>query len=195
MTLSLSDMVNLKPNSSFQNLCHVDAGAGSGLTAGLRKYNLLFIGHYTKLYAENKRAAVTALKIVKFVLDLFICPILGTLALLGVGINAIHVRLNNHSFHSTLKKALQSSNTVTKIAKSLYENHILILHKIKSTLADLNQEIKQVSRRGLFIAKGVVGNATSLSDTPKFYTSISTVEATNQDSIKRALMFVNPLTK
>lgn len=191
---------NIKPNSAFQNLYQVEAGGGSGLTAGLRKYNLHFMGQYIKLAMLNKKGALTALKIFKFVLDVFVYPVLATVALLGVGINALHVRLNNHSFHRTLKKAIESSTSVTRTAKSLYQEGNLSTQsynnpfgmgpRIKRSLLDANKAFMAVSRQGLFVAQTkltVIGG--------DFFVTIATLNTMNQDAQKKILNVVYSVVK
>lgn len=184
------DYGNLKPNSRFQNLYHVNAGRGSGLTAGLRKYNLYFTGQYIKLHDLSKRAAATALKIVKFVLDLFIFPVLGTLALLGVAINALHVKRNNQSFHTTLKKALQCSIKVTRTSAS-FKGSIDI--RSSCTPEDLNKAIKETTHEGRFIRRVRVYE--TFVYMPRLDVSIATHTTPNQDQLKEILKRVNSRPK
>lgn len=183
MTLPQIDMGDLKPNSTFQNLFHVEAGGGSKLTAGLRKYNLHFTAQHLKLMTQNKRSAATALKIIKFVLDLFICPVLGTLALIGVGINALHVTLNNHSFRSTIHTAVRNNSLELRTAETLYaagdqEKQIFFGNNL---LAKVYEVIKQLTRNGLFISRVNI---------KQIQVEITNLEVMNRDGLKKMIKLV-----
>lgn len=209
MTLPQIDLASLKPNSTFQNLYHVEGGDGSKLTAGLRKYNMHFKVEHLKLIAQNKRAAAVALKIVKFVLDLIIYPILGTVALLGVVINAVHVKLNNCSRQSNLKKAVQSATAMTYIMAKFdngnpqdvntFTGAIDTPQAQKQLLSVIKQTVKKATRNGLFVAKfqtsHPINPVTNMAQTYMLQVDISTHVVANQDVINKSIKVMETLTK
>lgn len=207
MTLALLDKSSLKPNSAFQNLYHVQKGKGSGLTAGLRKYNAHFKIKNVELLTQNKRAAATALKIVKFLLDLIICPILGTLALLGVAINAVHVRHHNRSYYSFANKNVQTPSSLFKTSKGFpklgNETQTLTFDlnndEKPAILAKINQAFKQATGKGLFITQVIASHPLNpVTQTLQSYmlqVKISNYAVENQFMVKQMLKLVDTFTK
>jgi hypothetical protein len=113
MTPNLNIQIdNFRFNTHFENLYTDDRAIGSSLTLGLRKFNIFFDD--ACLINTNKPHVKNCITLAKIVLGIFAIPLLGTLALIGIGLNEIHLRLHNRSVKNWARSPAQENTYASK---------------------------------------------------------------------------------
>lgn len=124
------------PNTTFENLYYNKYAAGSSLTFILRKFDDFFYTQADLQSAQGHSWQAKALRITRFVLSIFVYPIFGLLALVGVGINALHLHYHNETMKAWAKETPASPNGLSATHKQAYlypQNETPLYNKIFRT--------------------------------------------------------------
>jgi hypothetical protein len=201
-----------KPNSSFQNLYHVQNTAGSPLTYGLRSFNIFFEKNCVELELQNKNFAATILKIAKIMLNIIVYPILGTLALIGVGINKIHLSFHNHTFKRLGTEAIEKFQSLEKASPRFSQTDnietydfekkqsgmaLLTSPLIQECKDNFHKKVRIANSEGLFITNFSLDaqEAHNLIDKLTLKLAVSVHRPENQDLIRLIIETVKTAVK
>lgn len=160
-------------DSHTKNLYYTEHAAGSFLTRGLRRYQYHF--ETARLNHSEQKFVKAMITVGQIALGIFAYPLLGTLALLGLAINELHLLGHNSGYKRWFKYRLKELNDSSSGSENLFQRQSTNLPAIvmnnrlearfersgseaievygEGILALVKNQINDWSKRGVFIAE------------------------------------------